>query len=188
MEIFKTHEWLPNAKPAVYFRCKEENKTALPDVKKANVLYHFKGEESWQPLTELPSNKCKRCGFYEEDRFKSDDVFEEWEFCASDFTVPDGEYIRTKDNEFNATFSCVECVPFANDSHSASGTHDGRKGLHVALIILISVVLSTVLIVGVGYAYKYWQKKKREQEQARFLKLFEDGDDIEDELGLDSII
>lgn len=48
MEIFKTHEWLPNAKPAVYFRCKEENKTALPDVKKANVLYHFKGEESWQ--------------------------------------------------------------------------------------------------------------------------------------------
>lgn len=49
-------------------------------------------------------------------------------------------------------------------------------------------MLSTVLIVGVGYAYKYWQKKKREQEQARFLKLFEDGDDIEDELGLDSII
>lgn len=49
-------------------------------------------------------------------------------------------------------------------------------------------MLSTVLIVGVGYAYKYWQKKKREQEQARFLKLFEDGDDIEDELGLDGII
>lgn len=56
--------------------------------------------------------------------------------------------------------------------------------MHVALIILISAVVSTVLIfVGVG-VYKYWQKKKREQDQARFLKLFEDGDDIEDELGI----
>jgi hypothetical protein len=47
MEIFKTHEWL-KAKPTVYFKCKEENKTVLPDVKEAHVLYNFKGEESWQ--------------------------------------------------------------------------------------------------------------------------------------------
>ncbi|XP_038697640.1 uncharacterized protein LOC119995260 isoform X2 [Tripterygium wilfordii] len=107
--IFKTHEWL-NAKPKVYFQCKGENKTELPDVKKVHVLYSFKGEESWQPLTELPDKKCKRCGFYEKDTIKSDDVFEQWEFCPSDFKAPHGKYARFKEKEFNATFSCVQCV------------------------------------------------------------------------------
>jgi cbb3-type cytochrome oxidase subunit 3 len=45
-----------------------------------------------------------------------------------------------------------------------------------------------VFVLGVAAAYKYWQKKKREQDQARFLKLFEDGDDIEDELGLGTVL
>lgn len=41
-------------------------------------------------------------------------MFEEWEFCPSDFTVPDGKFIRFKDKEFNATFLCSECTAFAN--------------------------------------------------------------------------
>ncbi|EXB23435.1 hypothetical protein L484_005725 [Morus notabilis] len=183
IEIYKTHEILKSVKPKVYFSCKGENKTDLPDVKKSHELYKFKGEESWQPLTELPDKKCKRCGFYEKDVFKSDDVFDEWEFCPSDFTS-DGKYIRFKDNEVNATFSCPKCTPSSTGSNSASDSHKGRKGMHVALIILISALISTVLILGLIAAYKYWQKKKREQDQARFLKLFEEGDDIEDELGL----
>ncbi|KAF3960046.1 hypothetical protein ACB098_09G013300 [Castanea mollissima] len=177
MEINKTHEWL-KSKPTVYFKCKDENMTMLPDVKEAHVLYNFKGQESWQPLTVFSSEKCKRCGFYEEDRFKSDDVFEEWEFCPSDFTLPDGKYIRVMEKEFSATFLCSECIPFAKR----------EKRMHAALIILISVVVSTVFILGVVTAYKYWQKKKREQDQARFLKLFEDGDDLEDELGLGNVL
>lgn len=60
--------------------------------------------------------------------------------------------------------------------------------MHAALIILISVVVSTVFILGGVAAYKYWQKKKREQDQAQFLKLFEDGDDLEDELGLGNVL
>lgn len=56
--------------------------------------------------------------------------------------------------------------------------------MHVAVVILISALVSTVFILGLLAAYKYWQKRKREQDQARFLKLFEEGDDIEDELGL----
>ena len=61
--------------------------------------------------------------------------------------------------------------------------------MHVALIILMIVLVSTVLILGLIAAYKYWQKKKREQDQARFLKLFEEGDDIEeDALGLGNVI
>ncbi|KAF5471736.1 hypothetical protein F2P56_008509 [Juglans regia] len=188
LEIYNTHQWLPNTKPVVYFQCKGENKTVLPDVKEDHVFYNFKGEESWQPLTELPSKRCKRCGFYEENSFVSDDVYEEWEFCHSDFTEPDGKYIRFKEKEFNATFLCSKCVPSANASNSASSSQDRGKGMHAALIILISVVVSTVLVLGVVAVYKYWQKKKREQDQARFLKLFEDGDDIEDELGLGNVI
>jgi hypothetical protein len=32
----------------VYFRCNGDNKTNLLDVKEANSMYNFKGEESWQ--------------------------------------------------------------------------------------------------------------------------------------------
>lgn len=78
---------------------------------------------------------------------------------------------------------------FVLDSNTASGSHDRpKKGMHVAVVILISALVSTVLIIGIVVAFKYWQKKKRQQEQARFLKLFEDGDDIEDELGLGTVI
>lgn len=47
IEIYNTHE-LFGSKPVVYFNCKGENKIFLPDVKDANVLYSFKGQESWQ--------------------------------------------------------------------------------------------------------------------------------------------
>ncbi|XWS55744.1 hypothetical protein CRYUN_Cryun09bG0026800 [Craigia yunnanensis] len=155
IEIFNTHEWI--AKPTVYFVCKGENTTVLPDVTKTGVVYSFKGEESWQPLTELESKKCKRCGFYEKDTFKSDDVYDEWEFCASDFKAPDGKYILFKEKELNVTFHCPECT-------------------------------SLPAVIALVVAYKYWQKKKRQQDQARFLKLFEEGDENEDELGLSNVI
>ena len=82
----------------------------------------------------------------------------------------------------------LKSFPFYVASNSASGSHSGRGGMHVALVILISVLVSAVLILGMVAAYKFWQKKKRQQDQARFLKLFEEGDDIEDELGLSSVI
>lgn len=112
MKIYRTHEWL-NVEPTIYFSCKGENQTALPDVKQVNVSYTFKGEESWQPLTEFTSLKCKRCGFYEKDDFKSDDVFDEWEFCPSDFAGSDGKNERIIHGEFDATFLCPQCVPLA---------------------------------------------------------------------------
>ncbi|CAL0310439.1 unnamed protein product [Lupinus luteus] len=191
MEIFTTHEWL-KVTPTVYFKCNEENKTILPDVKKKDTFYSFKGEESWQPLTNFSSKKCKRCGLYEEDRLLSDDVFDEWEFCPSDFTATDGKYVRVKEKQFNATFMCSECLSLAGGSTSTSGigtaahaNNDHRKGVLIAVAVLLSVLVSAIVIVG---AFKYWQKKKREQDQARFLKLFEDEDDIEDELGLGTIL
>ncbi|KAJ0087935.1 hypothetical protein Patl1_31975 [Pistacia atlantica] len=180
IEIYTTHEWMPDSKPTVYFQCKGEKKTILPDVKRADYMYSFKNEESWQPLTDFSGQKCKRCGFYEEDMIKSDDVFDEWEFCPSDFKATKGKYVREKKKEFKATFLCPECKSEA----SSSSTPHGEEGWNVGVIILITVLASTVLIVGGVAAYRYWQKKRREKEQARFLKLFEDGDDIEDELGL----
>lgn len=63
----------------------------------------------FQPLTEFTSKKCKRCGFYEKDKIKSDDVFDEWEFCPSDFADSDGKYRLSKKNEFDATFLCPQC-------------------------------------------------------------------------------
>lgn len=181
IQIYKTHEWL-TSKPTVYFQCKGENGTVLPDVKSTGVDYAFKSEESWQPLTELPDKKCKRCGFYEKDRIKSDDVYDEWELCPSDFT--NGEYTRVKEKEFRATFLCSQCDSQAASSSSSSRIHIGRKGIHIIIILLITLLVATMVIIGGVIAFKYWQKKKRQQDQARFLKLFEDGDDIEDELGL----
>lgn len=60
-----------------------------------------------QPLTELNEKKCKRCGLFEMDSFKPDDVFDEWELCPGDFV--DGKYVRFKDREVNATLICLEC-------------------------------------------------------------------------------
>ncbi|KAK4419139.1 hypothetical protein Salat_2326700 [Sesamum alatum] len=183
IEIFRTHEWLPS-KPTVFFQCKGENKTVLPDVKEKHVFYTFKGEESWQPLTELQDIKCKRCGFYEEDTFKPNDVFDEWEFCASDFTRSDGKYIHFKEKELNATFLCPECVRLGSASNHSSKSNNSPKEMHWAVILVICALVSVVLIAGLVTAYKYWQKRKKQQEQARFLKLFEESDDIEDELGI----
>ncbi|KHN02390.1 hypothetical protein glysoja_002414 [Glycine soja] len=157
-------------------------------------MFRWKGICSMQfpePLTNFSGKKCKRCGIYEEDKFLSDDVFDVWEFCPSDFTTPDGRYVHFKEKEFNASFLCPECLSFSGASVSAPPVENhnpNKKGMNVAVIILLSILGSTILILGMLGAYKYWQKRKREQDQARFLKLFEEGDDIEDELGLGTII
>ncbi|KAJ0979399.1 hypothetical protein J5N97_014873 [Dioscorea zingiberensis] len=182
IEIFTTHEWLPS-KPIVYFQCQGENRTLLPDVKESHLRYTFKGEESWQPLTELTEKKCKRCGLFEMDSFKPDDVFDEWELCPDVFV--DGKYIHFKDKEVNATFICLQCS--ADDGAQSSSSNRANRKTNVALVIVVSLLASILTIIGTTVVYKYWQKRKREQDQARFLKLFEEGDDIEDELGLDPV-
>lgn len=75
-------------------------------------------------------------------------------------------------------------VGSARSSRSEDGSDSDGKGMNVFLVILITALVSGVTLVGVVAGYRYWQKKKREQDQARFLKLFEEGDDVEDELGI----
>lgn len=78
-------------------------------------------------------------------------------------------------------FICTVTISAPEDNHK-------EKGMHTGVIILLTILVSTVVVVGAVGGYKYWQKRKREQDQARFLKLFEEGDDLEDELGLGTMI
>ncbi|EPS67074.1 hypothetical protein M569_07706, partial [Genlisea aurea] len=183
IQIFTTHVWLLS-KPTVYFQCRGENSTVLPDVKEKDVLYAFKGEESWQqPVTVIQGIKCKRCGFYEEDNILPDEVFDEWEFCASDFVTPDGKYIHFKANEINATFLCPECFSLWKASNPAEPT-SGSSKIRSVLIAAACILASCVFFIVSMAAFKCWERRKRQQEQARFLKLFEEVDDAEDELGI----
>lgn len=118
-----------------------------------------------------------------------DDVFDEWELCPSDFEQ--GKYTHFKDKEFNATFLCSDCImPHELDETNNTtnpSNEDKGKGLHWAVVTIIVITVATVFIFGLVGAYKYWQNRRRQQEQARFLRLFEDGDDIEDELKLGNL-
>jgi hypothetical protein len=108
LTIFDTHEWFEN--PTVYFRCQHESKVYLPDVVHKDEDYKFVGQESWQPLTTLYGEKCKRCGLYEEDFIKADDVFYEGELCPSDFKAsPEGRFVLFKEKQLNASFLCPDC-------------------------------------------------------------------------------
>nr|CAD1818231.1 unnamed protein product [Ananas comosus var. bracteatus] len=62
-----------------------------------------------------------------------------------------------------------------DDSHSKSNT--GREVLFICLGVGVAIALSIFL-------FKLWQKKKREEQHARLLKLFEEDDELEVELGL----
>lgn len=69
-------------------------------------------------------------------------------------------------------------------SNHTDGPRNKAKGMHWALVLLICVLVTTFVVLGAVMAYKYWQKRKKQQEQARFLKLFEESDDVEDELDI----
>ncbi|XP_020252621.1 uncharacterized protein LOC109829932 [Asparagus officinalis] len=174
IEIFNGHEWVA-PKPTVYFYCQGENQTILPDVKQKTILYTFKGEESWQPLTELPDKKCKRCGLYELYKIKTDEIFDEWELCRDDFI--DGKYVHLKENEFNATFLCPACDPPTFGSNIFGS---GEKKLDVFLAVIIGTLVLAAVAAGAVALCRYWKRRKRQQDQARFLRLFDDSDDIDE--------
>ncbi|XP_059313517.1 uncharacterized protein LOC132064530 [Lycium ferocissimum] len=63
------------------------------------------------------------------------------------------------------------------DTHVASSSKTGSTILIVCLALVAVALLSFFL-------FKFWQKKKREEQYARLLKLFEEDDELELELGL----
>ncbi|KAL5210787.1 hypothetical protein ABZP36_006410 [Zizania latifolia] len=139
IDIFTTHELFNTSKPTVYFRCNGEGSVYLPDVKEANFVYTFKGKESWQPLTELPENKCKQCGLY--GGILIEDTYDDWELCSSDFK--DGKCTHFKQGQFRATFLCPNCTA-SNSSASA-----------------------VIVIIALFGVYKYCHRKRDQQDQSR---------------------
>ncbi|CAK9200639.1 unnamed protein product [Sphagnum jensenii] len=181
--LYRTHEWF--GQPTVYFHCLGEQKVFLPDVIQKDFVYDFIGQESWQPLTFLEGAKCKRCGFYEEDKLKYDDRFDEWELCPTEFTLePDGRYIHFNKDEFNATFVCPGCRMYeSEDEDLYDPPHVKRK----SFLLLILLVLAAAILVVTGLAllaYMYWRRKQHEAHQARFMELFEDDESLQADLGL----
>lgn len=50
-------------------------------------------------------------------------------------------------------------------------------------VVILCIAVATV--VGLSFfLFRLWQKKKREEQYARLLKLFEEDDELELELGL----
>ncbi|KAM1023499.1 hypothetical protein ACFX13_045085 [Malus domestica] len=54
-----------------------------------------------------------------------------------------------------------------------------------AALKAVIVLLGVAAVIGFCvFLFKIWQKKKREEQHARLLKLFEDDDELEVELGI----
>lgn len=84
-----------------------------------------------------------------------------------------------------ATFLCPECSSLKADLPpimSSSKSDEGKS--HYILPIMITVIIGTLVLIVSKALYKSWQKRKRQRDQARFMRLFEDDDDMDDELGL----
>jgi hypothetical protein len=107
MTIFTTDE-IFGGDPEIYFACTDnDTRVYLPDVVEKNQLYTFNGHESFQPLTTLPTDQCKRCGIYN-DKWIHDNTFAEWELCPLEFAA-NGTYEKYVHKKFDAIFYCQEC-------------------------------------------------------------------------------
>ncbi|KAI3721025.1 hypothetical protein L2E82_32027 [Cichorium intybus] len=71
----------------------------------------------------------------------------QWEFCPSDFT-PYGRYTHTKDEEFNATFLCDDCIK--KDEASALNGSKQPLGFDGITDVKVERRLKVLSFVGVG--------------------------------------
>ncbi|OAY45042.1 hypothetical protein MANES_07G025900v8 [Manihot esculenta] len=63
---------------------------------------------------------------------------------------------------------------------NAQASSGGNTGSKIVIILLVVVAVGLFSF----FLFKFWQKKKREEQYARLLKLFEEDDELEVELGL----
>ncbi|EPS58150.1 hypothetical protein M569_16667 [Genlisea aurea] len=84
----------------------------------------------------------------------------------------------------NSILLLIVSVYADHSSNPSNGTrsesHSARKGSTIALICFLLLVVAVLSF----FLYKIWEKKKREEQYARLLKLFEEDDQLEVELGL----
>ncbi|KAG6781889.1 hypothetical protein POTOM_011274 [Populus tomentosa] len=65
-----------------------------------------------------------------------------------------------------------------SDKHAASTNNTGIPNIAIIFVSMVAIGFLAFFL------FKFWQKKKREEQYARLLKLFEEDDELEVELGL----
>nr|CAB86026.1 putative protein [Arabidopsis thaliana] len=138
-------------------------------------------------MTGIGGEKCKRCGIYEQGSLVSDKEFDVWEVCPTDFSASQ-VYMHFKEKEINATFVCHGCAKFHSAVAASSPQEEGYNGLTFMIAIIAGVLCTTLVVVGGVFMFKHTQRMKKQRDQARFMQLFEESDEPEDELGLDPVI
>ncbi|XP_031099942.1 uncharacterized protein LOC116004154 [Ipomoea triloba] len=82
----------------------------------------------------------------------------------------------------------LQLIPgLADDSSSSnSGTKaPSHSSSSSTRVVVLGLCLGMLALVGFAFVlFKIWQKKRREEQHARLLKLFEEDDDLEVELGI----
>lgn len=66
--------------------------------------------------------------------------------------------------------------PVSTQSEAEKSYH----GLVAVIVVFVCLCLGALAFV----AYSQWRRKQREEQQARFVKLFDDDDFLDEELGL----
>ncbi|KAG9139812.1 hypothetical protein Leryth_020215 [Lithospermum erythrorhizon] len=69
----------------------------------------------------------------------------------------------------------------SNSETEHAGSHSSKSSIGTMILI---VCLGLAIIAFSVLLFKIWQKKKREEQHARLLRLFEDDDELEVELGI----
>ncbi|CAI9115091.1 OLC1v1015925C1 [Oldenlandia corymbosa var. corymbosa] len=70
----------------------------------------------------------------------------------------------------------------SNTATNASHHNSSRKSVGITVVLVFLGLLS---VVGFSvFLFKLWQRKRRDEQQARLLKLFENDEDLEVELGI----
>uniref|UniRef100_A0A7N0UG01 Transmembrane protein n=1 Tax=Kalanchoe fedtschenkoi TaxID=63787 RepID=A0A7N0UG01_KALFE len=73
----------------------------------------------------------------------------------------------------------------SKDDAAASTSNNNNNNRSSVGVRLLFVCLALLAAVAFSiFLYKVWQKKKRADQHARLLKLFEDDDELEVELGI----
>ncbi|KAJ1703779.1 hypothetical protein LUZ63_003558 [Rhynchospora breviuscula] len=76
-----------------------------------------------------------------------------------------------------------DSLPAKNGTRTETPTPSSSKSKTGQTVLFILLGIGCAAAVGFSL-FKYWQKKKREEQHARLLKLFEEDDELEVELGL----
>ncbi|KAK4741065.1 hypothetical protein SAY87_024653 [Trapa incisa] len=72
----------------------------------------------------------------------------------------------------------------SSSKNATNATAHKSTNISTGLEVLIVLLGLAAVIAFSVFLFKLWQKKKRQEQQARFLKLFEDDDELEVELGI----